>query len=119
MKLRTGLLALILCCASPAFLGDAEGAPAAQASASTVKLHNRNWDRVVVEARIGDNPDSAANRSLGFRKLRRGETWTIQSRGEDVWYRRAADPNRPDGRWTDWTHRPCYPRRPKTYHEAL
>lgn len=87
--------------------------------ASTVNIINGRWNRVTVEARIGDEPDPEANRSLGSKTMRRGETWPVRSHGEDVWYRRDADPDRPDGQWTPWAHRPCYPSQSKTYNEYL
>lgn len=89
------------------------------AGTSTVNLNNRNWNRLSVEARIGDNPNPESNRSLGTRTLSRGETWPIQSQGEDIWYRRETDPDHPNGQWTVWTHRPCYPNLSETYNENL
>jgi hypothetical protein len=86
---------------------------------STVNIINGRWNRVNVEARIGDDPNPEANRSLGSRAMRRGEVWPVRSKGEDVWYRRDADPDRPNGQWTPWAHRPCYPRQSKTYSEYL
>lgn len=90
-----------------------------RAKTSTVNLHNHRWKLVAVEVRIGDDPDPEANRSLGERTLKRGEVWTIRSRGEDVWYRSDADADQRDGRRTSWVHRPCYPNRSVTYNESL
>jgi hypothetical protein len=86
---------------------------------SLVRLHNRRWRRIAIEARIGDDPNPEANRSLGERTLKRGEVWTIKSRGEDVWYRSDADADHPDGHRTPWVHRPCFPNRSDTYDESL
>lgn len=90
-----------------------------RAGISTVNLRNGGWCHVAVEGRIGDDLSSDANRSLGIRTLKLGETWTIQTQGEDIWYRRDADADHPDGRWTAWTHRPCYPNRAETDEESL
>ena len=136
MKRRNILLTAVLCCLSPAALGTlSDRAEAAAphptgvidygrtlnrpAGTSIVHLHNRRWNRVAVEARIGDHPDPEANRLLGERTLKRGEVWTIRSQGEDVWYRSDADADHPDGRRTPWVHRPCYPNRSATYNENL
>lgn len=97
----------------------AQDETAIAAGKSTVNLHNRSWNRVTVEARIGDDPNPEANRPLGARSLRRGESWVIESEGEDVWYRRDVNPDHPDGKLTVWKHRPCYPRRPDVYDENL
>ncbi len=136
MKRGITLLAALSFCLSPITLGTAHESAEPRTSrpanapgpartlqvsvgTSTVHLHNRRWNRVAVEARIGDDPNPEANRSLGRKMLKRGETWTIQSRGEDVWYHRDADAEHPDGRWTPWVHRPCYPNRADTYDESL
>jgi hypothetical protein len=134
---RSGrLLAVLLCCvSSSAFSAElSRSEPTSRPSAGvlsragtlntptrtcTVSLHNRDHSRVTLEVRIGDDPDPEANRSLGSKRLGRGKTWTIQSQGEDVWYRSAAEPYRPGGRWTSWVHRPCYPNRSESYHENI
>jgi len=136
MKRGITLLAAVLFCLSPTVFETASDraaattqrpavtptparAPRAPAGTSIVNLHNRRWSRVAVEARIGDDPEPEANRSLGERTLKRGEVWRIESRGEDVWYRSDAGADRPDGRQTPWVHRPCYPNRSDTYNESL
>lgn len=136
MKRGNILLAAVIFCLSPAALGtspdrpevDAPRAAGVRGSGHTLKflavksivnLHNRRWNRVAVEARIGDDPDPEANRSLGERILKRGEVWTIRSQGEDVWYRSDADADHPDGCRTPWVHRPFYPNRSVTCNENL
>ncbi len=74
----------------------------------TVILRNRNWRNVTVEVRQGDNSWPENNRWIGRRSLSTGEEWPVQSSGEDVWYRRDANPDNPDGNMTVWIHRPCY-----------
>ena len=98
---------------------EAPTAAATPAIWSTVNITNRNWNRVTVEVRMGDDAHPENNRSLGTRSLNRGETWPLYSDGEDVWYRRDADPDRPNGQWTAWTHRPCYPNLSEVYDEIL
>lgn len=136
MKRAPTLLAAALLCMSPTAFGmkpvrakattplnasveDSARKHKFPAGMSLVRLHNRRWKRIAVEARIGDDPNPEANRSLGERTLKRGEVWTIESRGEDVWYRSDADANHPDWRRTHWVHHPCFPNRSDTYDESL
>jgi hypothetical protein len=51
-----------------------------------------------------------SNPSLGTRRLQQNEAWDIPSAGEDIFYRRDANPDHPDGRYTIWTHVPVHPR---------
>jgi hypothetical protein len=94
-------------------------ASVAPAMTSRVDIIDRNWARVNVDVRIGNNANPEDNRSLGTRELTRGQTWSIPSDGEDVWYRRDADPDRPNGQWTNWIHRPVYPNVSEVYEEEI
>ena len=90
-----------------------------QARTSIVNLHNRSWDQVRVQVRMGNRVNPDENRLLGIFILRRGEFRSIPCEREDVWYRREKNPNNPDGEWTKWVHRPCYEGKPQTYDEYL
>lgn len=84
----------------------------------TVYLENESWKRVKVEAVMGNKTPPEANSSLGSEILIKGDKWKIDSNGEDIYYRRDADPDNPDGRMQVWTHRPCYGNG-AVYHEKV
>ena len=69
----------------------------------TLTFRNQNWSRgITVEVRAGNFQDCEQNRLIGTRRLARGETWQITTSEVRVCYRRDADPDHPDGRWTVW-----------------
>jgi hypothetical protein len=76
----------------------------------TVILRNQSWNTTTVEARQGNlagaenNPPVAGSPKV----MHLNEDWVIYSDGEDVYYRRDADPDHPTGTMTDWTLRACY-----------
>lgn len=76
----------------------------------TVILRNKSWNSMTVEARIGNNtvPENNPLVSGSPKVLYLNNDWNILSDGEDVYYRRDADPDNPDGTMTDWSLRPCY-----------
>lgn len=84
----------------------------------TVYLENQTWNRVTVEAVIGNKTPPEANRSLGSRVLTIGASWQIDSNGEDIYYHRDANPDNPDGRMTIWNRRPCFGQG-EVYHEKV
>jgi hypothetical protein len=67
----------------------------------TLTLKNQDFATVNVEVRLGKNADCNQNRAFGTRQLRQGETWTITT-GQDVCWRRDANPVQPNGEWTGW-----------------
>lgn len=83
-----------------------------------VILRNTHWARVKVEARQGNFQNPMQNRSLGSKVLKRGEAWTIETGRQDLFYRRDADPDHPNGRMNDWHHRPTY-NKDATYTENI
>lgn len=84
----------------------------------TVYLENQSWTKVNVEAVIGNNSNPESNQSLGTKLLHKGDSWKIDSDGEDIYYHRDANPDNPDGSMTLWTHRPCYGNG-SVYHEKV
>lgn len=76
----------------------------------TVILRNKSWNIVSVEARKGNNTNPEENPPVedSPKTLNLNQDWIIESDAEDVYYRRDADPDNPDGTMTDWTLRPCY-----------
>jgi hypothetical protein len=76
-----------------------------------VYLENQSWRRVTVEAVRGSNTVPEENENLGSVTLddtENNNSWRIESNGLDLYYRRDANPDNPDGSMTLWTHRPCY-----------
>ena len=73
----------------------------------TVILRNTSFNRLTVEARMGNSPIPENNASLGQRVLALGEDWAIPCPGETVFIRRDANPDNPDGRMTNWNGQAC------------
>jgi hypothetical protein len=67
----------------------------------TLTLKNQDFAAVNVEVRLGKNSDCNQNAAFGTRQLKQGETWTITT-GQDVCWRRDANPAQPNGQWTAW-----------------
>ena len=84
----------------------------------TVYLDNNTWPIVKVEAVIGNALPPEANRSLGSRVLAINTTWPISSDGEDIYYRREANPGSNNGQMTVWVHRACFGNG-AVYHEQV
>ena len=76
----------------------------------TVILRNESWNSITVEALMGNKGVVEENAPVDGspRLLYLNEDWVIESNGEDVYYRRDADPDNPDGIMTNWSVRPCY-----------
>ena len=69
---------------------------------------NQDWPSVSFEVRIGNNAEPESNRLVGDPTLLQGESWRTLSSGENVWYRREADPFSHDGHWQGWTNQPVF-----------
>jgi hypothetical protein len=69
---------------------------------ANVHLINEDWDQVNVEVRRGNETDCALNAAFETKLLARGDEWVIPAPGVDVCYRRDADPDHPNGQWTEW-----------------
>jgi hypothetical protein len=67
----------------------------------TLQLHNRRWDRVRVEVRVGPSDNCENNEVQGPSILRRDETWTVVS-AESICWRRDQVPSDPSAGWTAW-----------------
>jgi hypothetical protein len=71
------------------------------AGTGTLTLRNPDFATVNVEVRLGKNADCNQNAAFGTRQMRQGESWTITT-GQDVCWRRDANPVQPNGQWTGW-----------------
>ena len=85
----------------------------------TVYLDNDTWSSSVkVEAVMGNNLPPEANQSLGSKVLAINTSWEISSPGQDIYYRREANPGSGDGQMTIWNHRACFGNG-AVYHEQV
>jgi hypothetical protein len=87
---------------------------------SVLRFHDRDWRTVNVQIRQGNDPVPEKNRSLGTVQLNLDQTYDVVG-DENVWYRRDANPDNPDGSWTMWTLRVIYgpPAAPQDLTEEL
>ena len=69
----------------------------------TLELHNRRWERVRVEVRVGPSENCDRNEAHGPTVLRRDESWAVVS-DEIVCWRRDRLPGDASGGWTAWEH---------------
>ena len=84
----------------------------ASAAFADVIFVNKNWAQVDIQVRVGNNGSPEANRDEETKRLQKGQSVTIQSNGENVWYRREANPLNHDGHWGGWTNQPAFPNKP-------
>jgi len=85
----------------------------------TVYLDNNTWATVKVEAVMGNALPPEVNPSLGSKILAINTSWEISSPGQDIYYRREANPGSNDGRMiAAWTHRACFGNG-AVYHEQV
>ena len=68
-----------------------------------IRLVNRYFDCIVIEARRGNNNDVNRNQSLGSRTLHKNERWDIKHNNQGIWYRRKECDRGGWGVWTRWT----------------
>jgi hypothetical protein len=80
---------------------DSSASGADSTGTGTLTLKNQDFASVNVEVRLGKNADCGQNAAFGTRQLKQGETWTITT-GQDVCWRRDANPVNPNGQWTGW-----------------
>lgn len=74
-----------------------------------VILHNRIWHRGVrVQIRQGNNANAELNPLVWDGRIPDGGSQSIQSDGEDIYFRRERDPDHTFTGWQIWTHRPVY-----------
>ncbi|HVW16144.1 MAG TPA: hypothetical protein VHB54_20100 [Mucilaginibacter sp.] len=76
---------------------------------SSVSIRNMRWHKVHVQVRKGFDPDPAHNKLVFDQYLVLGQsrTFTIDN-GDDILYRRDANPNHPDGiHFTAWAYADC------------
>jgi hypothetical protein len=69
---------------------------------------NRDWASVSFQVRIGNNANPEQNPLSGQPTLQQGQTWSTASSGENVWYRREANPIAHDGNWQNWTNQAVF-----------
>lgn len=67
----------------------------------TLELHNRRWDRVRVEVRVGQAEQCERNDIQGPSVLKLDEAWAIVS-SENVCWRRDQVPGDASAGWTEW-----------------
>lgn len=79
--------------------------------ATVVQLYNKSWDQVMVQVRVGNNANALCNPHYGKTKhfLYKGSVLSIRSVGQDIWIRRDAKPDSPDGQMTAWQHIAAFP----------
>jgi hypothetical protein len=78
------------------------GGTSADPTTALVHLNNVTWNRVNVEVRRGRENSCASNAVFQTKILEKGELWTIPAPNVDICYRRDANPDHPNGQWTDW-----------------
>jgi hypothetical protein len=81
--------------------------------ATRLHLQNEAWNSVNVEAKVGDDG------GLESRDLLRSAEWIITSEGDNIFWRRDRDPDRPDGTYTGWVEHACYPGDDKDEYERI
>jgi hypothetical protein len=99
MKTLAGFLLMSLLCliCGPVFANTA------------VTFYDKDWDQVTFEVRVGNYGNPEQNPSQGTHTLQRGQSWQTSSNGENVWYRREADPIHHSGQMGGWTNQPVFP----------
>ena len=86
---------------------------------SAVIFRNRVWDLVLVEIRLGSGGNPPPRMAPGgTARMRRNTSQSFETGGQDVWYRREADPIRHtqdtnhEPKWGPWIHQSIFPNRP-------
>ena len=75
----------------------------------SVILVNNAFDHVKVEVRKGANSNVNQLPVYEVRTMGKGK-WPIPCSADEgfVWWRRDANPDHPDGRWSGWTSKACF-----------
>lgn len=69
-----------------------------------INFHNRSWDpNVRMQVRIGMNSNPESNPQYGEFAIPKGGSQAIPWNGQNIWYRREANPVQHDGRWGSWS----------------